>query len=186
MPRASGKKQDSKHEILVAALDLVRKAGPPALTLDAVAEAAGFSKGGLLYNFPSKDALITGMVQFLAGQFEAEIEAAKQNAANSKAPTLSAMIDVTDGWIRQQRDVARAILPATADKPELTAPFMAVKLRLKQAIEAETTNLGAAWSIWTCLEGLHFSEAHSVSVLSDDDRIAVFKDLRNRLNELNN
>ncbi|MEP2707559.1 MAG: TetR/AcrR family transcriptional regulator [Roseibium sp.] len=186
MPRTSKKAQDSKQDLLQAALDLVRRAGAPALTLDAVAEEAGFSKGGLLYNFPSKDALITGMVQFLAGQFEAEIKTAKLHNANSKAPTLSAMIDVTEGWLRQQRDVARAILPATADKPELTEPFMDVKFRLKQSIEAETNNLGAAWAIWTSLEGLHFSEAHAVSILTDDDRIAVFKDLRNRLNDLKN
>jgi len=33
------------------------------MTLDAVAKEAGVSKGGLLYHFPSKDALIEGLIE---------------------------------------------------------------------------------------------------------------------------
>ena len=39
------------------------KTGAGKLTLDAVAERAGLSKGGLLYNFPTKDALLQAMIQ---------------------------------------------------------------------------------------------------------------------------
>ncbi len=177
--------KNTKSLLLEAALDIVQKAGVPSLTLDAVAEHAGLSKGGLLYNFPTKDALIHGMVEFLAGKFEAEIAAASKEHSASPSPTLAAMVDVTEGWLRQQRDVARAILPATADKPELRQPFIDVKLRLKSAIMDETQNLGAAWTVWTCLEGLHFSEAHCVSTLTEDDRDAVFSELRSRLRDLN-
>lgn len=172
-------------QILTAALEVVSKSGTPAMTLEAVAEAAGFSKGGLLYNFPSKDALIRGMVEFLAGKFEAEIAAARANNSSAVSPTLAAMVDVTEVWLRDQRDVARAILPATADKPELRQPFIDVKHRLRAAIQQETANLGAALVVWTSLEGLHFSEAHCVSTLSEDDRAAVFGELRRRLTDLN-
>ncbi|WP_420414821.1 TetR/AcrR family transcriptional regulator [Roseibium sp.] len=177
--------KDTKGQILLAALEVVSQSGTAALTLEAVAEEAGFSKGGLLYNFPTKDALIRGMVEFLAGKFEAEIATARDVNRASKSPTLAAMVDVTEGWLRQQRDVARAILPATADKPDLRQPFIDVKLRLRAAILEETGDLGAAFAIWTSLEGLHFSEAHCVSTLTDDDRAAVFSELRARLAELN-
>ena len=177
--------KNTKCQILTAALEVVRRAGTPALTLDAVAEEAGLSKGGLLYNFPSKDALIRGMVEFLAGKFEAEIAAARENATDAASPTLAAMVDVTEGWLSEQRDVARAILPATADKPDLRQPFIDVKLRLRAAILEETSQYGAAWVIWTSLEGLHFSEAHCVSTLTDEDRTAVFEELRSRRKDLN-
>ncbi|MBO6858897.1 MAG: TetR/AcrR family transcriptional regulator, partial [Roseibium sp.] len=74
--------------MLKAALEVVRRSGAQSLTMDAVAEESGFSKGGVLYNFPTKDALITGMVEFLAGQFEAEVSAARERNLSSECPTL--------------------------------------------------------------------------------------------------
>jgi len=179
--RTARNAQDSKSEILEAALDVIRRSGAPGLTIDAVAEESGFSKGGVLYNFPTKDALIRGMVGYLAGQFEAEIAAARQRNLSSSCPTLSAMIDATEGWLREHRDVAQAVLATKADRPELSEPFIDAKLRLKAAIEAETGELAKAWAIWACLEGLHFSEAHCISLFSDEERAAVFEKLRQYL-----
>ena len=53
----------SRERILDAASQLVCEIGAGRLTLDAVADRAGLSKGGLLYSFPSKDDLLRGMVE---------------------------------------------------------------------------------------------------------------------------
>lgn len=45
---------DTKIRILAEAEQIVLERGVSAPTLDAVAEAAGFSKGGLIYHFDSK------------------------------------------------------------------------------------------------------------------------------------
>lgn len=172
---------DSKTEILEAALAVLRRAGAQSLTIDAVAEESGFSKGGVLYNFSTKDALIRGMVVYLVRQFEGEIAVARERNAQSMSPTLSAMVDVTEGWLRDNRDVARALMAAKVDQPELVQPFVEAKERTKAAIEAEIEDLGKAWVIWACLEGLHFSEAHCVSLFSEEDREAVFEEFRKRL-----
>ncbi|KZM50303.1 TetR/AcrR family transcriptional regulator [Labrenzia sp. OB1] len=172
------KSQDSKSEILKAALEVVKRSGAPSLTIDAVAEESGFSKGGVLYNFPTKDALITGMVEYLAGQFEGEVASARENHLTSQCPTLSAMIDVTEVWLRTHRDVAQAMLATKVDRPELSKPFIEVKKRLKAAIAEETTEFGKACAIWASLEGLHFSEAHCVTIFSEQERLEVFKELR--------
>ncbi|MEM8704475.1 MAG: TetR/AcrR family transcriptional regulator, partial [Pseudomonadota bacterium] len=65
--RASRQSPDSKSDILTSAIEVIRRSGAQNFTIDAVAEESGFSKGGVLYNFPTKDALITGMVEFLGG-----------------------------------------------------------------------------------------------------------------------
>src|SRR5215212_6184568 len=57
------KRPSSRERILDAAAELVREVGAGRLTLDAVAERAGLSKGGLLYNFPTKEALLQGMLE---------------------------------------------------------------------------------------------------------------------------
>lgn len=71
MPRPS-----SRDRILDALQRLLVEEGLHAVTLEAVAGVAGVSKGGLLYHFPSKEALITGLAQRLAESSDAEFEQA--------------------------------------------------------------------------------------------------------------
>ncbi|MCI2237814.1 TetR/AcrR family transcriptional regulator [Paenibacillus sp. TRM 82003] len=52
----------TREKLLDAFSELLVAAGSRAATLDAVAAAAGVSKGGLLYHFGSKDALVDGLV----------------------------------------------------------------------------------------------------------------------------
>jgi AcrR family transcriptional regulator len=52
----------------------VRAEGLGGLTLEAVAREAGVSKGGLLYHFPTKEALIAGMIAQICVDFDAAID----------------------------------------------------------------------------------------------------------------
>lgn len=54
---------NTRNKILSAAANIVLQQGAVRMTLEAVAQEAGVSKGGLLYHFPSKDALIKGMIE---------------------------------------------------------------------------------------------------------------------------
>lgn len=66
----------SKRQALIhTAGAIVREHSPEALTLDAVAQRAGVSKGGLLYHFPTKAALQKGVVDAYLEAFEAAVEA---------------------------------------------------------------------------------------------------------------
>lgn len=67
--------QRPTHDRLLDAFEaLLVSGGSPAATLDAVAAKASVSKGGLLYHFPSKDDLVTGMLERLRVQGDADIE----------------------------------------------------------------------------------------------------------------
>ncbi|WP_114948026.1 TetR/AcrR family transcriptional regulator [Microvirga calopogonii] len=77
--RVRGRKS-SREKILDAAAELVSEIGSGRLTLEAVAERAGLSKGGLLYNFPTKDALLQAMIQRLVDEVSAEREALRGRA----------------------------------------------------------------------------------------------------------
>jgi len=52
----------ARERMLDAFVDVVVDDGERAATLDAVAERSGVSKGGLLYHFPSRDALVEGVL----------------------------------------------------------------------------------------------------------------------------
>jgi AcrR family transcriptional regulator len=56
----------TRDRIIDAFAELLGENGERAATLDAVAAAAGVSKGGLLYHFGSKEALIDGVLERLA------------------------------------------------------------------------------------------------------------------------
>jgi len=56
---------NSREAMLDAAQDVVLEGGAGKLTLDAVARRAGVSKGGVMYNFPTKEALLKAMVERL-------------------------------------------------------------------------------------------------------------------------
>ena len=54
---------DARDRILNAAEERLLAAGPGGLVLDAIAADAGVSKGGLLYHFGSKEALVAGLCE---------------------------------------------------------------------------------------------------------------------------
>jgi AcrR family transcriptional regulator len=64
-----------RERLLDAAMRVVREHGAADLTLDAVARAAQVSKGGLLYHFPSKPALIEALLILLIDRFRLRVEA---------------------------------------------------------------------------------------------------------------
>ncbi len=62
--------ETARERILDAAEARLLDAGPGGLVLDAVANDAGVSKGGLLYHFPSKEALVAGLCERMLDGFE--------------------------------------------------------------------------------------------------------------------
>jgi AcrR family transcriptional regulator len=62
-----------RDALLDAAEALLCEQGTQALTLSAVADRAGVSKGGLLYHFHTKEALVRGLVERLVKEFDALI-----------------------------------------------------------------------------------------------------------------
>ena len=65
----------SRDKILNAAQARLLALGPAGLVLDAIAADAGVSKGGLLYHFRSKDALVGGLCDRMLDDFEHRLAA---------------------------------------------------------------------------------------------------------------
>ena len=63
--------RNASRRILSAARAIATREGAGRITIEAVAKEAGLSKGGLLYNYPTKKALLSGLLaQMLAGHRE--------------------------------------------------------------------------------------------------------------------
>ncbi|KMS79104.1 TetR/AcrR family transcriptional regulator [Prauserella rugosa] len=68
----------AREQVLDAYEDLLIEKGLAAVTLDAVAARADVSKGGLLYHFRSKEALLDGLLERLLERTRADMEHARR------------------------------------------------------------------------------------------------------------
>ena len=108
-----------------AASAVVAERGYSALTLDAVGAATGVSKGGVLYHFPTKEALVTALIQELATRFDADQSAAHD--ADSISPGAWTRAYVTASATPPQDDSEQlavvALLAAIGYDPSLLDPI---------------------------------------------------------------
>lgn len=97
------------------------EAGAGQLTFDAVAERAGVSKGGVLYCFPSKAALIAAMTERDLKRFEREVAAHLPDDADGDA----------DDTVAQLRARIKATHAETAAMAARAASLMAALVETK-------------------------------------------------------
>jgi AcrR family transcriptional regulator len=178
--RQGTKESSSRERILNAAAELVREVGSGRLTLEAVAERAGLSKGGLLYNFPSKDALLQGMIERMMDEVSAEKEALRgtlQTCRNLEARLgAAASLKTRCGAMRE---VANGMLAASAENPRLLEPVRQVIKKDWQTLRSTSEDPAAAMIAWLAIEGLSSLEMHGLSPVTPSDReeivAAVYK-----------
>lgn len=96
-----------RDELLDAAEVLLCDQGSDALTLAAVAERAGVSKGGLLYHFNTKEALIKAMAERLIEEFD-QIIAAQPGDTYTKRYVTATTAAIRDGRLRRWAVVTSA------------------------------------------------------------------------------
>jgi AcrR family transcriptional regulator len=169
----------TRDTILQAANRVVLADGAAHLTLDAVAREAGVSKGGLLYHFPNKDALVTGMINALIERFNSELE----HLANHESGVGAWVRTYTRATFHpdpQDEQIGAALLAAVGTNPDLLAPLVAhTEIWQKQAEHAGIDPV-LATVIRLAADGLYMNELLGLSRLAPEFREQVM----NRLIEL--
>jgi len=165
-------KVSTSEQILDAAERVVARDGAR-LTIDAVVKESGFSKGGVLYNFPSKLALIQGMVARMCGKFDDRHATAKAIAQANDKPVLPELIRALMDDKDVDRQVSMGLLAALAENPELIEPVREVHSRLRSDIVEQARDPALAQIAMLAADGLHFSEIMGLEPLSQTEREAV-------------
>jgi AcrR family transcriptional regulator len=125
MPRTT-QSTPTKERVLDAAENLVLDHGATALTLERAATEAGLSKGGILYHFPSRNALISAMVQRLADQLDADLERRVTGTgpgALTRAYIAECFDPDPDDSRRRADRLGAALLATTSNQDDLLAPL---------------------------------------------------------------
>jgi AcrR family transcriptional regulator len=146
----------ARDGILDAAQRVAARDGAGHVTLDAVAREAGVSKGGVLYHFPGKDALIAGMLERLVGEFSAEVERLRAEFAEGPNALLRAIITACSTMCDVERPVAMAILAAGAQNPELLAPLRNCISDHMDRLTTECADPDRAYLLCAAADGMMF------------------------------
>ena len=168
----------ARDRLLDAAEALARTVGAANLTLDAVAQAASVSKGGLLYHFPSKDALLAAMLERHIGQLDAsccrmlDTLPADDAAAELKAWVLSML---QPDPVR--RDMGAAVFAAAANNPALLDCLRERHAARIGQVVASSGNFTLAAVIMLAVDGFVQSEIWRVSSFNEEQRAAIVQQL---------
>lgn len=154
----------TQQRILTAALDLIQAQGGGQFSLDAVAKHAGVSKGGLLYNFPSKHALIRAMVQYHVGQISDDIMQAeeKYSADPYRHKLMRAFISGICANHKEDNKAASCLLAAIADDPSLLDPVREFHKELYSRIQLESEDPELATLVYLAVEGIRSNDVFQV------------------------
>ena len=172
------KSKKSRARIRVAAAKVIERDGAGRLTLEKVAAEAGVSKGGLLYHYPSKDALLQGLLDHLLENRAGLIEGLSSPDDLSNTALLNSLIDADFDLPKEERIMAQGLIAASAENPELIAPA-------QHHVEAVFAQLGiskstatSARTIFLASQGLQFLELLGLLSLSASERNKIRRHLK--------
>jgi AcrR family transcriptional regulator len=181
-PQALG--ADTRTRVLDAAETIVQARGVPALTLDAAAREAGVSKGGLLYHFASKEALVEGLMarlsEFVAAQFEAVFTATTAGPARTARALLAWEFDSNYCHDAQTNRACAVFLVAFHHDPALLDPIRAVFAAIRDRIGQDGLKPGHGSAIMAACDGLFMAHLFRMYTLDPAEK----RDLRQALESL--
>ena len=163
-----------RESIIDAAEAVVVEVGALHLTLDTVAAKAKISKGGLMYHFPSKDALLNAMVTRLIDRFNQMRNDAQAKVGNDPKAMLKAHTLTTLNQPESNR-IAAAILAAAANEPKLLAPLHNYYVKRFEQFAAAGLPLEDVAVVVLATSGLSLFEQLQISPFNKTQRARIIK-----------
>jgi len=168
---------NSRAKLLHAAEQVVVEVGAAHLTLDAVASKAGVSKGGLIHNFPTKDALLEAMVVRLLAAWKGRYEQAAHAFPDSPAGKLKAQLMARLDVDERSRRVSSAVFAVAANQPRLLEPVRAHIRRMHAGIVESGLDFDLAVVLLLAADGLYMQELLGLYRLSTRRRKSIVEQL---------
>lgn len=148
----------NRAQVLAAATKVALRDGPGAVTIDAVVSEAGMSRGGVLYHFPSKDALLQALVdQDIDRVRDMTGLDGNQSTDRSSSERIRAYYQACLAWPPEHGHVALAV--ALAENPSLLRSWAELQRELDVADGKDGAGDGLASLVARlALDGLWFSD----------------------------
>jgi AcrR family transcriptional regulator len=155
--------------LLDSAEEVILRAGLGSLTLDAVAAHAKVSKGGLLYHFPSKDALILALVQRTCDNWRSDYSDAIAADPPGRGRVARALLNMCMGSTESCYETCRrssiVLIAAIANNPALAEPLRRTHNDLLSRIREDAGDPGAGEAVVLALNGMWFEQIFGLGEL---------------------
>lgn len=167
-------KTSLRTRILEAADEVARKRGVANLTLDLVAEQANISKGGLLYHFTTKEALLRGMIDRALDRYreclKAEVDRQGSEYHAYLKASLIARKDSDEG-----SECSRALFAAAANFPDMPERAHVDVREHFDLLRADPDRFANAAILSLAINGLHFLELLNLAPFTPEERETVVR-----------
>ena len=169
--------RDTRNVILDAAETVVATMGVANLTFEEVARVANVSKGGVLYHFPSKEALTEAMIERFIDRFDTAVAEAAENDGAPVGRNIRAYVRATVGeppLTGELFDRANgAITAALANFPERLEPVRQQSARNQKMIEDGTLDPIFATIVRLAIDGMWLAENFNLMRFDPNLKAAV-------------
>lgn len=148
------KKEIDPGRILDAADAVILESGGRNFTLDAVAERAGISKGGLVYSFATKDTLMAAALEREMTRFQAAVDQRVGAVSSAKDRQLLAHIEEALAEDDSLARLAAFLMVTLVHAPTMIGPARDFYQRLFGLFEPDTSHGRDARQAILAVEGL--------------------------------
>jgi AcrR family transcriptional regulator len=171
----SSRSERTRNAVLEAAITIIVRDGPNRLTLDAIARESGVSKGGLMHQFHSKEAVLKALLDRQNEHFgKFSVDFREKQAKDQAYPELKTQIATLQEALNTKHSIAAAILGVIVQEPDMLAPQREKSAEQVEAIKAEAPDPDLALLRWLAARGMVFTALMDQCPLSDQDRERLF------------
>lgn len=165
----------SRNAALEAAIAIIARDGPGRLTLDAIARESGLSKGGVMHQFRTKEAVLKALLERQMSHFEEFSTRYMAKArASSASPNLATQLATIREAATSPNSAALALVAAMVENPRLMALPRERERERMAAIREEAADPDLAMIRWAGAIGLLLSSLFGMSPLSKDEHQRLF------------
>jgi len=163
--------------IVDAAQAVVVEVGAAHMTLDAVAAKAGVSKGGLLYHFSTKKALLRAMLDRRIQRLEEARQQKRVQLPEGPTREITAYVLSLLDQDRKTERISAGLLASAAHDPKLLEPLRKDYKKLVTELVPSGLRFERAAVIVLAAHGLRFLEILSLSPLKGRQRKQVIEEM---------
>lgn len=173
------RKEIDRERILNAAEAVICESGGRSFTLDAVAERAGISKGGLVYTFATKDGLVLAVLEREVARFQEAVRRRLGSRAPGPVELALAYIDEALDEDDATTQKAAFLVTALVHAPEMLEPVRRHYRALLDPLRSEHGQVAEVRQALLAVEGVFLLRGLGFVEVTADEHKSVLLHARN-------
>lgn len=173
------KKEIDKDRVLDAAEAVILESGGRYFTLDAVAERAGISKGGLVYSFATKDELVHAALEREVARFQEAVRRRLGSGPTGPVELVLAYIEEALDEDDSTTQKAAFLVTALVHAPDMLEPVRRHYRALLDPLRSEYGEVSEVRHALLAVEGIFLLRGLGFVEVSPDEQKSVLLHARN-------